>query len=246
VIIGPVVVISLAVGLVLAACGATADTSRSPAAPIAATPALPTATAAAEPSSSASRPAPAESLATLLDELVVAPEHRVGYDRDLFPLWTDDDVDGCNTRYEVLLDEAVVAPDITGSCDLAGGVWLSPYDGVTLRDASQVQIDHLVALAEAWYSGAHLWTTERRERFANDLAVPWALNAVSPDVNQAKSADDPAHWLPPRPAALCPYLESWIGTKVRWALTIDPAEKQALAELIRRCPGSELTVPLAP
>ena len=88
-------------------------------------------------------------------------------------------------------------PVISGSYDLTGGTWLSPYDGVTLHDATNVQIDHLVALAEAWYSGADSWTTERRERFANDLDVPWELNAVSPDINETKSADDPAEWLPP-------------------------------------------------
>lgn len=186
-----------------------------------------------------------ESLTTLLERLVVAPEHLDGYDRDLFPLWSDDDLDGCNTRYEVLLAQAVSPPVVSGSCDLTGGTWLSPYDGVTLHGAANVQIDHLVALAEAWYSGAHAWTTERRERFANDLDVPWELNAVSPDINETKSADDPAEWLPPLESALCPYLESWIGTKVRWSLSIDPEEKRALAELVPRCPESRLTVPMA-
>ncbi len=63
-------------------------------------------------------------------------------------------------------------PTVSGSCDLTGGSWLSPYDGVRIDDARGVQIDHVVALAEAWYSGAHAWTTERRARFANDLECP--------------------------------------------------------------------------
>ncbi len=183
-------------------------------------------------------------LAELVDGLVVTPEHLEGYERDLFPLWTDDDGDGCNTRYEVLIAEAVVAPTVSGSCDLTGGTWLSPFDGVELHDATEIQIDHLVALAEAWYSGAFAWTTEQRERFANDLGVPWALNAVSPEANQAKGSDDPAEWLPPLPSAVCPYAEAWVGTKVRWGLAIDPAEKAALEALAQRCSDMRITVPL--
>jgi hypothetical protein len=183
-------------------------------------------------------------LAELLDRLVAAPEQLEGYERDLFPHWTDDDGDGCNTRYEVLLAEAVVEPTVVAGCDLIGGSWLSPYDGVTLDGASSVQIDHLVALAEAWYSGAYAWTTARREQFANDLGVSWALVAVSPAINEAKAANDPAEWLPPSSAAVCPYVAAWIGGKVRWALAVDPAEMRALEELVRQCPDQEVAVPL--
>lgn len=237
-------ILAVAVGIVLAACGPMASEASTPATPVASpspapTPIHPVPTVA--PSSSVGP----ESLTTLLDRLVVAPEHLDGYDRDLFPQWSDVDGDGCNTRFEVLIAQAVTPPVVSGSCDLTGGTWLSPYDGVTLHGAANVQIDHLVALAEAWYSGADTWTTERRERFANDLEVPWELNAVSPAINETKSADDPAEWLPPLPSALCPYLESWIGTKVRWGLTIDPAEKQALMGLVPQCPGSRLTVTVA-
>jgi hypothetical protein len=145
----------------------------------------------------------------------------------------------------VLIEEAVVAPTITGSCDLTGGRWVSPYDGVEIDDASGVQIDHLVALAESWYSGAHAWTTDKRERLANDLGEPWVLVAASPKANSAKGSEDPAEWLPPLSSALCPYIEAWIGTKVRWSLTVDPEEKQALEELLPQCPDSRLTVSVA-
>ena len=120
------------------------------------------------------------SLSALLARLVVAPEHLEGYERDLFPHRDDTDGNGCNTRYEVLIATAVVAPTIAGKgCDLTGGSWLSPYDGLVIEGSSGVQIDHVVALAEAWYSGADAWTTEQRERFANDLGVPWALTVAS-------------------------------------------------------------------
>jgi hypothetical protein len=183
-------------------------------------------------------------LAALLERLVVAPEHLDGYERDLFPHWTDDDGDGCNTRYEVLLAEAVVAPTIVEGCDLFGGSWLSPYDGVAIDGAVNVQIDHLVALAEAWYSGAHAWTTPRRERFANDLGVSWALVAVSPEVNEAKAESDPAEWLPPDASAQCPYLSAWIGVKLRWSLAVDAREKRALDALVPHCPDLRVAVPL--
>ena len=193
------------------------------------------------------RPSPGAptSVTDLLATLKVAPEHRVGYDRDLFPLWIDADGDGCNTRFEVLLDEAVVAPTITGTCHLNGGSWLSPYDGVTLNGANQVQIDHMVPLAEAWYSGAYAWTTGRRQALANDLGVPWTLVGVSGKSNEAKGSSDPASWLPPLRAAICPYLDGWVAVKVRWGLTIDIDEKGALTARLADCPDTSLTVPIA-
>ncbi len=204
------------------------------------------ATASGEPSPTATPLMPTP-LSTLVADLVVAPEHVDGYDRDLFPHWIDADGDGCNTRAEVLIAEAVVAPSISGTCDLTGGSWLSPYDGLRIDGAGGVQIDHVVALAEAWYSGAVSWTTERRQRFANDLEVPWTLNAVSPESNEAKGSSDPAEWLPPLSSDLCPYIEAWIGTKIRWGLAIDAAEKHALDQAVAACPDSAILVtPAAP
>lgn len=221
----------------------TVDPTSTPVAARSDPPATPTATPSAIPSPTAWSDA---TLAELLEALVVAPEHLDGYDRDLFPHWTDDDGDGCNTRREVLIAQAIVPPTVTGSCQLTGGRWLSPFDGVEIDDASGVQIDHLVALAEAWYSGAHAWTTDRRERFANDIEVPWVLVATSPAYNTSKGSSDPAEWLPPLRSARCRYVEAWIGTKVRWSLRVDPVEKAALDALVLACPDSRVTVPLAP
>ncbi len=212
--------------------------------PIDATPLGPETTATALASAPlASLPTGSVQLASLLTDLVVAPPHLEDYERDLFPLWIDEDGDGCNTRYEVLIDEAVTTPAVSESCDLTGGSWLSPFDGLLIEGAEGVQIDHLVALAEAWYSGAFAWSTLERERFANDLGVPWALNAVSPSANETKGASDPAEWLPPRDAALCPYVEAWIGTKWRWRLSVDVLERSVLEELVLRCPPSMIRVP---
>ncbi|MEO8251761.1 MAG: HNH endonuclease family protein [Chloroflexota bacterium] len=175
-------------------------------------------------------------LGDMLALLPVVAEHRTGYDRGLFPLWMDADGDGCNTRKEVLIQEAIIAPTVGSSCSLTGGTWHSLYDGLTLTDASQVQIDHLVALAEAWDSGAWAWSTPRRELFANDLDVTWTLIAVSGASNEAKADKDPADWLPSEPDALCPFVSAWIAVKARWGLSVDQREQSALAGLIVRCP----------
>jgi hypothetical protein len=197
---------------------------------VSATPSVPPPYASSTPASSGSA-----TTATLLDSLVVAPEHHGDYDRDLFHTWIDADGDGCNTRYEVLIAEAVVAPTIEGSCDLVGGVWHSAFDDVDLHGAAEVQVDHLVALAEAWYSGAYAWSPERREAFANDLGTPLELNGVSGQVNESKGSYDPAKWLPPALEAVCPYVDAWIATKVRWQLTIDIEERDALRREVDTC-----------
>lgn len=184
-----------------------------------------------------------ESLAELLRAIAIAPEHQAGYKRGLFPHWTDADGDGCDTRDEVLLRQAVKQPAIRGNCALTGGQWFSEYDGRTIGDPTEVDVDHVVALGEAWRSGAYLWTKAEREDYANDLEVPWGLIAVSAGMNESKSDADPADWVPPRAAELCPYLAAWIGVKVRWGLTMDEREHQAIATLIDHCRQTRLEVP---
>jgi hypothetical protein len=185
-------------------------------------------------------------LAQLLALLVTAPEDRTGYDRSLFRHWIDADGDGCDTRREVLIAEAVVAPTVGGGCSLTGGEWISAYDGLVLTDASQLQIDHVVALAEAWDSGASAWTADRRMQFANDLDVSWTLIAVSGSSNQSKSDKDPADWLPPNPGDLCPFVSAWIAIKVRWQLSVDQRERDALTGLVAECPASQMPFEPAP
>jgi uncharacterized protein DUF1524 len=186
------------------------------------------------------------SLTALLERLPITAESRTGYERDLFPTWLDADGDGCNTREEVLIAEAVVAPTVGAGCHLAGGRWTSAYDNRTLTDPAQIQIDHVVALAEAWDSGASAWTTQRRAAFANDLGEPWELIGVSGESNQAKSDNDPADWLPPLASAECPFLADYLATKVRWNLAVDPRERDALAGEIADCPGTERPFEPAP
>lgn len=112
-----------------------------------------------------------------------------GYDRALFPHWKDLNGDCQNTRHEVLIAETSVSPTYTSSsrCSVASGRWFSYYDRVTWTAASDVDIDHVVALAEAWDSGARNWTTARRQSFANDLGDSRSLVAVTDNVNRRRA-----------------------------------------------------------
>lgn len=185
-------------------------------------------------------------LAELLGLLVVAEEVPTGYDRDLFRHWIDEDGDGCSARAEVLIAEAQERPSIGDNCVLAGGRWWSLYDERTVTNVSEIDIDHVVALKEAWDSGAYAWSAARRQAFANELRVPWALIAVSASSNRSKADKDPAQWLPPAAVARCPYLAAWMAVKVRFALTIDTDERDALRELVVGCPTTTAPVQLAP
>ncbi len=146
------------------------------------------------------------------------------------------DGDGCDTRREVLIAEAVKAPIVGSNCYLTDGRWISLYDGIETTDPSTFDVDHVVALAEAWDSGASGWSADRRTRFANDLGVDWALIAVSASSNRSKSDRDPSDWLPPLLGVRCEYLSMWIAVKVRWTLSVDPAERTALEAGVGGCP----------
>ncbi|GAA4906751.1 uncharacterized protein DUF1524 [Stackebrandtia albiflava] len=181
-------------------------------------------------------------LRTAVTDLPVADEQRDGYDRDLFPHWIDADGDDCNTRYEVLIAEAVKTPDVGTDCRLTGGEWYSWFDDVTADSPSDISVDHFVPLAEAWDSGAHAWTTEKRRDFANDLGDDRALAAVTISSNSSKGDRDPAEWLPENTSQTCRYVGEWVAVKLRWSLTVDQAEKSALTDLAADCPNEELTV----
>ena len=154
------------------------------------------------------------------------------YDRAAFRHWTDADSDGCNTRYEVLIEESTTPVSVAPSCTLTGGTWVSPYDGVTATSPAGIEIDHVVALAEAWRSGAWAWNAQQREEFANDLGVPYALTAASTVSNQSKADKDPARWMPSNGSYVCEYATSWALVKYRWSLSVDEAELAALRDIL--------------
>ncbi|WP_232838703.1 HNH endonuclease family protein [Streptomyces geranii] len=177
-----------------------------------------------------------------LHALTVQIENRTGYDRSLFRHWIDADRDSCNTRQEVLLEEAVTAPVQDANCALSGGSWYSPYDDTYFAQARALDIDHLVPLAESWDSGASAWSAAERQAYANDLGDSRALIAVSATSNRSKSDQDPATWQPPAAGYRCTYATDWIAIKTRWSLAIDPAEQTALTDILAACPNTPVEV----
>ncbi|MER6617617.1 HNH endonuclease family protein [Streptomyces xantholiticus] len=190
---------------------------------------------ATAPTAQAAPPTPvsASTARSYLSQLTVSAEgSSSGYSRDLFPHWITQS-GTCNTREVVLRrDGSNVQQD--SSCAAVSGSWYSPYDGATWYAASDVDIDHIVPLAEAWRSGASSWTTSKRQQFANDLTRP-QLIAVTDNVNQSKGDQDPAEWMPPRSSYHCYYARMWVHTKYYWNLKVDPAEKSALQSVLNGC-----------
>ncbi|POM27009.1 hypothetical protein BTM25_14170 [Actinomadura rubteroloni] len=191
-------------------------------------------TAVTAPASATPPNIPSASIAaSRLAALTVAAEsHGSTYDRSLFPHWIT--ISGtCNTREQVLKrDGTNVVTD--SSCAAVSGTWYSPYDGATWHAASDLDIDHMVPLAEAWGSGAWAWTTAQRQAYANDLGGP-ELWAVTDSVNQAKSDKDPAEWQPSVASFRCTYARAWIQVKWYYGLTVDSAEKSALTSMLATC-----------
>lgn len=168
---------------------------------------------------------------------------RDSYRRDRFgPPWFDEDHNGCDTRNDVLrrdLEHPVMKDH--DACVVVRGTLHDPYTGrdiefVAGRESRRVQIDHVVALADAWSSGARDWPNERRREFAND---PENLLAVDGPANEDKGADDAAAWLPPNAAFRCPYVLRQARVKARYGLSVTPAERTAMLATLGDCAGAE-------
>ncbi|WDG29571.1 HNH endonuclease family protein [Streptomyces sp. CA-278952] len=193
-------------------------------------PLLPSPAAQAAPAAPAAPVAEVTTLADAVGLLKVTEENRSGYTASSFRHWNagEDPTDGCDTRAEVLLAEAVVAPTVGSGCKLTGGRWTSYFDGQEVTDAGSLDVAHLVAPAEAWDSGASAWTAEQREAYANDQGSDVSLVAVTSRTNRQKADKDPADWMPPSPEVQCRYTAEWVSTKLRWQLTADDRELEAL------------------
>ena len=188
-----------------------------------------TTAAAATPPGIPSAATARSELATLT---VAAWTHTTTYDRDLFPTW--DTISGtCNTR-ETVLKRDGTSVVVNSACAATSGSWYSPYDGATWTASSDVDIDHVVPLKNAWISGAWAWTTAKRESYANDLTDP-QLIAVTDNVNQSKSDKSPDAWKPPLTSYYCTYARMWVKVKYVWALTITSAEKTAITSMLATC-----------
>ncbi|MFD0886142.1 HNH endonuclease family protein [Streptosporangium algeriense] len=164
-----------------------------------------------------------------------------GFDRDEFgPAWSDVDHNGCDTRNDILkrdLKDETFKPG-THDCIVLTGVLDDPYGGRTIRfergqkTSSAVQIDHVVALADAWQKGAQQWPEGKRRELAND---PLNLLAVDGPLNSQKGAGDAATWLPPRGAYRCAYVSRQIQVKAKYGLWVTSAEKDAMRRILGSC-----------
>ena len=170
---------------------------------------------------------------SVLASIKVENEYKSGYRRSLFVHWSDLDGNGCDTREEVLKRDSISKPQVDPyRCYVVAGDWYSKYDGKTLSDRSDVDIDHVVALKEAWDSGAWAWSMSQREAFANDLTDRRTLIAVTDRVNASKSDKDPSNWMPPLKSYWCTYLGDWISVKARWGLSMDQSEFGRIKNLL--------------
>jgi hypothetical protein len=183
---------------------------------------------------------PTDSRPLALDVLAgisVMRERGDGYDRDLFEHWIT--VGGCSTRENVLIRDSLTPAQVDPfGCRVVAGDWVSPYDGATWDNPADVDIDHVVALKEAWDSGAWSWSAAQRRAFANDVTDRRSLRAVTDEVNQSKGDKDPSNWMPSLVSARCQYLADWVAIKARWQLSMDESEAGRIRNLLtRECPG---------
>jgi hypothetical protein len=210
------------------------------------------ATSAGPAPTKASTPNPGSAAALLATLAVKGRAPKTGYSRDQFgPEWPDIDHNGCDTRNDILRRDLV---DITyraddPTCTVATGVLHDPYTAKTIQfvrgtgTSTEVQIDHIVALSDAWQKGAQQWTAEKREQFAND---PIELLAVDGPTNEGKGDGDAATWLPPNKAFRCAYVSDQIAVKHKYALWVTQAEHDAMARVLAGCGGIVPTTTPAP
>ncbi len=155
------------------------------------------------------------------------------YNRDQFGDWVDADGDCQNTRAEVLLRQSITAVTYTDShhCTVDSGLWVDPYLGDTVYKASELDIDHVVPLAECFRSGAWAWSDSLKKEYANSLE-PGHLLAVSASANRSKGDKDPAAWLPKNSAFIQTYAKLWISVKLHWHLSMQKEEEARLENIL--------------
>ena len=202
------------------------------------------ATSATEAEVNSAPAIPSDTLTALdvLQSIRVESENPRGYRRALFKHWLDVDGDGCDAREQVLKRDAVGLAQVDPfRCFVVEADWVSAYDGKKTSDRTEVDIDHVVALKEAWDSGAWSWSESLRTAFANDTSDQRTLIAVSSSSNRSKSDKDPSNWLPSLRGYVCTYVSNWISVKARWNLSMDQSEWGRLNNLLNgQCSGTTM------
>ena len=201
----------------------------------------PTATTAAEQ--------PGLAIASLETLPVKGRAPKTGYTRDQFgQAWADVDRNGCDTRNDILKRDltTIIYKAKTRNCVVLSGTLLDRYSGESINfvrgniTSMEVQIDHVVALSNAWQTGAFKLTAEQRKALAND---PMNLFAVKGRLNSQKGDGDAATWLPPLKSFRCAYVAQQIAVKAKYSLWVVPPEKAAMLSILAKCPTQK--VPLS-
>lgn len=188
---------------------------------------------------------PKTPLIEALKELPVAPFDDTEYKRESFgPSWADVDRNGCDTRNDILQRDLknIEIREGTRGCVVARGSFVEPYTGKLVHfekgpRSQEVQIDHVVALSNAWHTGALHWDDKQRLEFAND---PLNLLAVDGPSNQDKEAKSADQWLPPNEGFHCGYVARQVAVKTKWKLWVTQAEKNAMIDIAIGCPDEPL------
>jgi hypothetical protein len=164
---------------------------------------------------------------------------KTGYSRAQFPHWSDLDRNGCDARNDILKRDLteVLFKAGTRDCKVLSGVLLDPFSNKVLTFTSfksAVDIDHVVALSNAWQTGAAYFDRNIRSQIAND---PLNLLAVDAKLNRQKGDGDAATWLPPNKAFRCEYVSRQVSVKAKYSLWVTPPEKEAITRVLNQCIG---------
>ena len=168
---------------------------------------------------------------------------KTGYTREQFgQTWADVDRNGCDTRNDILTRDLtkIIYKAGTRNCVVLSGVIVDPYSGETINflrgniTSMEVQIDHVVALSDAWQKGAQKLSLVTRTALAND---PLNLLAVKGRLNSQKGDGDAATWLPPLKSYRCAYVARQIAVKAKYSIWVTTAEKAAMKSILAKCPN---------
>jgi len=187
--------------------------------------------------------APSDDALTVLNSLSVKGRAaKTGYTRAQFTHWSDLDRNGCDARNDTLKRDLteVIYKAGTRDCKVISGLLLDPYSGKVITFSSTkstIDIDHVVALSNAWQTGAAYFDKTKRQQIAND---PLNLLAVDFSLNRQKGDGDAATWLPPLKSYRCEYVARQIAVKEKYLLWVTAAEKDAKIKILEKCEGQKL------
>ena len=181
--------------------------------------------------------APIDALAALNNLEVKGRAPKTGYARSQFPHWSDPDRNGCDARNDTLKRDLTNISYKAGTreCKVIAGQLLDPFSGKVITFSptkAVIDIDHVVALSNAWQTGAAYFDKNKRSQIAND---PLNLLAVDSKLNRQKGDGDAATWLPPSKAFRCEYVERQIQVKSKYQLWVTAAEKAAISRVLAEC-----------